>query len=497
MPIDFYYTSLQKEVIAMHLYDICPEAKEQSVPDCEIRSVTDDTRELQKGDVFLCIKGNSFDGHSAAAEMLEKGAAAVVAERDLGLERQVIVPDTRKQYALLAAAYYGNPEKKLKMTAVTGTNGKTTIAHIIQAILQDNGKKCACIGTAGYDVCGKIYEPDGDIPTTPRPMRFFSLLAEAVENGAEYCSIEASSQALAQSRLYGVRFEIGIFTNLTQDHLDVHGTMENYYKAKKLLFDQCDKALICTDDKYGKRLLDDPELTIPKKTYSITDAADYYSVNIKCAPAYVSYWFSSEAAEKSFPIEFAMPGMFNVANSIAAAAACTELGLKINDCVASLQRFEGIRGRCEVIHHGDFTVICDYAHTSDALEKILASVKSFAQGRVICVFGAAGERDADKRPEMGLVVGRNADYAVLTSDNPRFEDPMQIIEQVEKGLDKTTVPYRSIENRREAIEYALSTARAGDIVLLCGKGHETHQVYGNDYQHFDEHEIVKEIMSGK
>ena len=479
----------------MQLYEICPEAKEQGVADCKIRSVTDNTNDLEKGDIFVCIKGSSFDGHSAAAEMLKKGAAAVIVQQDLGLERQVIVSDTRKQYALLAAAYHGNPEKKLRMIAVTGTNGKTTIAHLIQAILQDNGKKCACLGTTGNDVCGKIYEPDGAIPTTPRPMALFKLLAEAAENGAEYCSIEASSQALVQSRLYGIHFDIGIFTNLTQDHLDVHGTMENYYKAKKLLFDGCEKALICTDDKYGKRLCE--ELSIPKKTYSITDAADYYSVNIKCAPDHVSYWFSSDSDEKSFPIKFGMPGMFNVANSIAAAAACSELGLKINDCVASLQKFQGIRGRCEVIYHGDFTVICDYAHTSDALEKILTSVKSFAEGKVICLFGAAGERDADKRPEMGLTVGKNADYAVLTSDNPRFEDPMQIIEQVEKGLDKTMIRYRSIENRREAIEYALSQAESGDIVLLCGKGHETHQVYGNDYRHFDEHEIVKEIMAGK
>ena len=454
--------------------------------------MTDNTNELEKGDVFVCIKGNSFDGHSAAAEMLEKGAAAVVTEKDLGLDRQIVVADTRKQYALMAAAYWGNPEKKLKIIAVTGTNGKTTIAHLVQFILQDNGKKCACLGTAGNDVCGKIYEPDGDVPTTPRQMAFFGLLAEAVQNGAEYCALEASSQALVQSRLYGIRFAIGIFTNLTQDHLDVHGTMENYYKAKKLLFDSCDKALVCTDDKYGRRLY--KELDIPKCSYSITDAADYYSVNIKCAQTCVSYWFSSSGDEKSFPIKFGMPGMFNVANSIAAAAACSELGISINDCVASLQRFDGVRGRCEVIYHGDFTVICDYAHTSDALEKILTSVKSYAEGRVICLFGAAGERDADKRPEMGLVVGRYSDYAVLTSDNPRFEDPMQIIGQVEKGLDKTTVQYLSIENRREAIEHALSQANTGDVVLLCGKGHETHQIYGNDYQHFDEHEIVKEIM---
>lgn len=477
----------------MQLYDICPEAEKQGVPDCGIRSVTDDTRQLQAGDVFVCIKGNSFDGHSAAAEMLEKGAAAVIVQKDIGLEKQIIVPDTRKYYALLAARYYGEPQKKLKIIAVTGTNGKTTTAHVIQFILQDNGKKCACFGTTGNDVCGKIYEPDGAIPTTPTPMVLFGYFAEAVRNGAEYCVLEASSQALSQSRLYGIEFEVGIFTNLTQDHLDVHGTMENYYKAKKLLFESCKKALVCTDDKYGKRLYD--ELDIPKRSYSINDAADYYSVNIKCDAASVSYWFSSAADEKSFPVRFSMPGRFNVANSIASAAACAETGIKINDCIASLLRFKGVKGRCEVIYDGDFTVICDYAHTPDALEKILTSVKGFAKGKIICLFGAAGERDADKRPDMGLIVGKNADRAILTSDNPRFEDPYKIMEQVEKGLDKTMIRYDSVENRREAIELALSLAEKDDVVLLCGKGHEDHQVYGDDYQHFDEHEIVAEIMS--
>ncbi len=480
----------------MLLYELCPKAEEQGLDNLPVRSVTDDTRELEAGDIFVCIKGNSFDGHSAAAEMLAKGAAAVVTERDLGLKNQIVVPDTRKEYALLAAAFYGEPQKKLKMIAVTGTNGKTTIAHLVQFILQESGRKCACIGTAGNDLCGgKIYDSDGDVPTTPRQMILFGWLAEAVKNGAEYCVLEASSQALAQNRLHGIEFEIGIFTNLTQDHLDVHGSMENYYKAKKKLFKSCKKALVCTDDKYGKRLYD--ELSIEKRSYSITDAADYYSVNIKCEPASVSYWFSSAADEKSFPVTFAMPGTFNVANSIAAAAACAEAGLKINDCIESLKRFKGVRGRCEVIYNGDFTVICDYAHTPDALEKILTAVKSFTKGKLICLFGAAGERDADKRPDMGLVVGKTADYAILTSDNPRFEDPYKIMAQVEKGLDKTMILYCSVENRYEAIEHALTRAQKDDVVLLCGKGHEDHQIYRDEYQHFDEHEIVAEIMAKK
>lgn len=476
----------------MKLYDICPQAMEKGISDVEINSVTDNTNKLQKGDIFVCIKGKNFDGHSAAREMEQKGAALIVAETDTGAERQLIVPDTREYYAYLAANYFDNPQNKLKMLAVTGTNGKTTIAHVIKHILDENGKKCACIGTAGCDLCGAFYEPDKDVPTTPRQMELFGYLAEALKNGAEYCSIEASSQALAQGRMYGITFEVGIFTNLTQDHLDFHGTMENYYKAKKSLFDHCKTAVICTDDKYGNRLY--KELKTEKRSYSTTDAADYYSVNVKTAPAYVSYWFSSDKDEKSFPIKFGMPGVFNVGNSMAAIAACTEAGIDINKCAEAVQTFKGIRGRCEVLYHGDFTVICDYAHTADALEKMLSSVKSFAEGRVICLFGAAGERDGEKRMDMGLVVGKNCNLAILTSDNPRFEDPYKIMDQVEKGLDKTMAVYIAIENRREAIEYALAQARSKDIILLCGKGHETYQVYGNDYMHFDEHEIVAELL---
>lgn len=476
----------------MRLYSVCPEAEKAGIEDREINSVTDNTAKLEAGDIFVCIKGVRFDGHSAAADMLKKGAALIVAETDTGCSPQIIVPDTRKYYARLAAAYYGDPQKKLKMIGVTGTNGKTTVARTIQWILNDNGMKCAYIGTTGIDLCGSFYEADSDVPTTPRQMELFGYLAAAVENGAEYCAIETSSQALAQSRLYGIEFAVGIFTNLTQDHLDFHGTMEKYYKAKRELFSHCEKALVCIDDKYGKRLCD--EIKCPKRTYSTRDAADYYSVNTKTAPAYVSYWFSSDKDEKSFPVKFGMPGSFNVANSLAAAGACAELGLDVEKAVASLQTFKGIRGRCEVIYDGDFTVICDYAHTADALEKILTAAKGFAKGRIICLFGAAGERDADKRPEMGLTVGRNSNLAVLTSDNPRFEDPYKIMEDVEKGLDKTPVMYCAVENRREAIEFALSKAKKGDVVLLCGKGHETHQIYGDECQHFDEHEIVNELL---
>ena len=476
----------------MTLFDLSPEAKEQGLENIEIRSVTDETGKVEQGDVFVCIKGNTFDGHEHAAEMLEKGAAAVVCERDMGLKQQIIVPNSRKYFRDLASRYYGEPTKKLKLIAATGTNGKSTIVNVIKFALRTLGQKAGALGTINYDTGGEVYEAH---LSTPRPMEMYRYFAEMVENGVEYCALEASSQALAQFRLYGEQFEIGIFTNLTQDHLDFHGTMENYYKAKKMLFKSCKKALICVDDKYGQRLA--KEIDIPVITYSAKDHADYYCVNIKGKSNGVSYWLSSVKEEKSFPVTFKMPGLFNVANSMAAIAACTELGFSINACVEAVCKCGGICGRMEVIWDGDFTVICDYAHTPDALEKTLATVKSFAEQRIICLFAAAGERDEGKRPDMGKIVGRIADVAVLTSDNPRFEDPEKIIAQVEEGLKKQDASYKIFVDRMEAIEYALNIAKSGDIVLLAGKGHETYQVIGDEYLDFDEHNIVKEIMMRK
>ena len=473
----------------MRLYDISEEAREQGVPDVEINSVTDDTRELKQGDIFVCIEGEKFDGHSKAAEMLEKGAAAVVVSHDLGLPRQIIVPNTRKYFAQLASAYYGNPTKKLKLVAATGTNGKSTIINVIKFMLNEMGHKAGSIGTIGYDVCGKVYEAH---LTTPRQMDLYRYFAEMAENGAEYCIMEASSQALAQYRICSEQFECAVFTNLTQDHLDYHGTMENYYRAKKMLFDMSKCAVVNIDGEYGKRLAG--ELEIPVYTYSTEEKGDYFSTGIQSRNSGISYWLSSKADEKSFRIDFKMPGRFNVANSMAAVAVCERLGFDINRCVEAVQKCTGVKGRSEVIYDGDFTVICDYAHTEDALRKILTTIKSFATHRIICLFGAAGERDDTKRKAMGETVAQLADYAVVTSDNPRFEDPVKIIDQVMEGILPYDIPYSIYVDRLDAIKFALSEAKKGDIVALCGKGHETYQVIGDNYMDFDEHKIVAEIM---
>ncbi len=478
----------------MKLFDIVSEQERGNISDCEIGTVTDDTRKVNKNDIFVAITGKNFDGHSACAEMLEKGAAAVVVERDLGLPQQIIVKNSREYYSVLASRYYGNPTKQLKMIAVTGTNGKTTIANIIQHILDENGRKCGYIGTSGYDVCGKVYEAH---LTTPYQMDLYRLFREMADNGAEYCVMEASSQALSQYRFSGERFVCGIFINLTQDHLDWHGTMENYYKAKRSLFKCCDNAVINIGDEYGQRLY--KELSSGKYgktkliTVSSSEIADFFSVNVKLRSGGVSYWLSSAADEQSYPVSFAMPGRFNVENSLCAAAACRAAGLEIREIVASLGTVKGVCGRAEILYDGKFTVICDYAHTEDGLRKILSTVKESVKNRLIVVFGAAGERDAGKRKAMGECVGDYCDIAVVTSDNPRFEDPQSIIDMVLEGFYDRTCAVHSYLDRFEAIRFAVSLAEEGDVIALCGKGHEKYQVIGDDYQPFDEHGIIKEL----
>jgi UDP-N-acetylmuramoyl-L-alanyl-D-glutamate--2,6-diaminopimelate ligase len=478
----------------LKLYDLCG-TECNNIENVPVTGITDNTKNLERDNIFVCITGRNFDGHSAAKEMLDKGAAAVVTQRDLGLSKQIIVPDTRKYYSFLASNFCGNPSERLKLIGVTGTNGKSTVLAMIKHILECFGKKCGSIGTVGYDVCGKIYEAR---LTTPYPMDLYGYLREMADNKAEYCVIEASSQALSQSRFSNEHFETAVFTNLTRDHLDWHGTMEKYFKAKRELFDMCNKAVIFADDIYGNKLIKyTGKKMVNTVTYSVKTAANYFAINVKQESGTLKYFISSTNAEKSFPVTLKMQGEFNAANSLAAVAVCTELGFPLEETVLALSSFNGVRGRSEVIYKGKFTVICDYAHTEDGLVKILQAVKSAQKcaGKSICVFGAAGERDESKRPAMGKAVAENCDFAVITSDNPRFENETDIIEQVAAGI-KGKFPYLKIADRKTAVITALETAKEGDTVILCGKGHETYQVIGDDYRHFDEREIVSEFVGG-
>ena len=475
----------------MKLYDLIREITETGLPDREISDVTSDTRrDMPAGFMFVCIKGNTFDGHNAAADMVAKGASVVVCERDLGLENQIIVEDTRALYPVLCARYFGDPQKQLKLIGVTGTNGKTTITTVMKKVLDSFGCKVGLIGTCQNEICDTVLET---ARTTPEPYELFELFRKMADAGCEYVIMEASSQGLEQKRLGPCEFAVGIFTNLTQDHLDVHGNMENYYQAKKLLFDVSARAIINVDDFYGRRYLE--EITIPSNTYSAETKADFFAEDILLSASGVKYVYCDGKRKRN--VDFKMPGLFNVSNSLAVIACCETLGFEADKVIKELNKMQGVRGRAEVVPTGkEFTVICDYAHTPDALVNVLSAIKSSAPGKVKCLFGCGGNRDATKRPLMAKAAAENADFLIVTSDNPRNEDPEDIISDILEGLKGEDTPYIKITDRREAIHWAVKNAEKNDIIVLAGKGHEDYQILAGGVKiHFDEREVVAEALA--
>lgn len=453
--------------------------------DVEITDVTSDTRKVTEGCLFVCIKGNNFDGHSAAEEVLSRGAAAIISEHDLGFEKQIVVENTRRIYPQICAVFFERPDDKMKIIGVTGTNGKTTITTVIKQVLEELGHKSGLIGTSHNEIGDEIIYAER---TTPEPYDLFKLLDRMAKAGCEYVVMEVSSQALEQYRIGPIHFAASVFTNLTQDHLDVHGTMENYYQAKKKIFDVCDVAIINADDEAGRRYFS--EISCPKYSFSVDGFADYYADCIKLSANGSTFWFSDGL--KTYPAKFAMPGLFNVSNLTAVIATLERIGFDARKIIAAAADCKGVKGRAEIIPTGrDFTVICDYAHTPDALENILPNVKHYTEGRLICLFGCGGNRDAKKRPLMAQAAARHADFLIITSDNPRDEDPEAIIEDITAGLSANYTSYITIPDRREAIYYAIRTAQTGDVIVLAGKGHEDYQVLKDDEKiHFDEREIV-------
>ncbi len=465
----------------------------EGLREVRITGVTSDSREAERGFVYVCVKGASFDGHEKARELLEKGAAAVITQKKLSLEREINVPDTRKLYPELLSAFYGRPTSRLKIGAVTGTNGKTTIVNLCAAITRATGHKTGVIGTLGVDTGeGLKYSHDGP-PTTPEPRRLYRLFKEMADGGTEYCFLEASSQGLAQNRFaQSERFAVGAFTNLTRDHLDYHGTMENYFAAKLSLFDRCETAVVNIDDDYGKEAAGYcRKKGMPCYTVSVEGEADYYTEMVKLYADRAEFILTDRAEKKSFPVRFPMTGFYNVSNAVTAAVMCKIMGIPLCDSLDALQSSGGVAGRLETLYSGDFTVIRDYAHTADGLEKLLCSLKPLTKGRLICLFGAAGERDAGKRPEMGAVCAKYADLLYVTTDSPRHEDPQKTIDDVVQGIPQN-IPHEEYTDRKQAVLAALNMAKAGDVVALCGKGHEDYQAVGDEYLHFDEKEIVEE-----
>lgn len=457
------------------------------ITDREITSITDDTRKVIKGSLFFCVKGTKFDGHMVATEMLEKGAVAVVCEHDLGLcDNQIITENSRKLYGEVCSAWFGHPEKKIKMIGVTGTNGKTTTTNIIKHILMKNGHKTGLVGTIQNEIGNEIIHTDN---TTPFAYDFMALLDRMVKSGCEYVVMEVSSFGLVQNRIGSSHFDVALFTNLTQDHLDYHKDMEDYYQAKKLLFGMCDKAICNIDDHYGERLYN--EINCPEYSFSTEKNADFKAENISVKANGSEFDFSLDG--KSYHVKTNMTGMFNISNVLGAVAICIQEGIPVEDIISAVGSYGGVKGRCEIIPTGrDFTVICDYAHTPDALENVLKSLKPYADNKLICLFGCGGNRDSAKRPEMAKSAEKYADKLIVTSDNPRDEKPEEIINEILSGL-AGDVPYDVVTDRREAIYHALKTAEKGDIIVLAGKGHEDYQILENNrHIHFDEREVVSD-----
>lgn len=456
--------------------------------DIEIEDVTQDSRMVKEGSLFVCVKGNTFDGHSVAGEMVAKGAPAVVCEKDLGLKNQVIVKNTRAVFSRICANYYGNPADKLKLIGLTGTNGKTTTTFLIKQILENMGKKVGLIGTVQNMVGDEIYPAKY---TTPDPYELQKLFSLMVDAGCEYCVMEVSSQALVQGRVNGLHFYIGAFTNLTQDHLDYHKTFENYFNAKRILFENCDIAVTNADDKNGLKIVEN--LPVKVYTYAVnTNNADYVAKNVRFLSNGVEYELVCDYIGR---VHCSIPGRFSVYNSLCAASIALSMGINFADVVKSVPLCDGVKGRIEVVPCSrDFTIIIDYAHSPDGLENIITSLKEIAKGRVVTLFGCGGDRDKTKRPLMGEIASRLSDFCIVTSDNPRSENPSEIIKDILAGMQNCSTPYEVVENRKEAIRFAIENAKKDDIILLAGKGHETYQILPTGTIHFDEREVVAEIL---
>ncbi len=470
------------------------EGIEHQIPEgleCEVQSVTADTRQIGAGSLFVCLRGTVNDGHDFAEKALRLGAVAVVCDHDLGLAKQVLSPDTHLAFALICANFFGNPQREMKMIGVTGTNGKTTITHMIKEMIEHFGHKTGLIGTIDNQI-GEMRFPAKY--TTPDPLTFYTTLARMRDAGCEYVVMEVSSHGLAQQRVAGCSFDAAVFTNLTQDHLDYHKTMENYYQAKKRLFTMCKKAVINLDDEYGQRLAKECECEV--LTFSIRqDAADYTAKSIALRPHESTFAFvgNSVIARAKVPI----PGEFSISNAMASIVTGLALSFPLEEVIGCIADTKGIPGRFEILKTDTpFTIIRDYAHTPDALEKVLSTLRATVkEGRIIALFGCAGNRDPAKRKEMPEIAARLADFVILTSDNPRSEDPTKIIEDSKPGLLKHRTPYRVIVDRYQAIRWALENAQPGDTLLLAGKGHEDYQVLAHGTIHFDEKEIVEELLA--
>ncbi|MCT4563791.1 MAG: UDP-N-acetylmuramoyl-L-alanyl-D-glutamate--2,6-diaminopimelate ligase [Maledivibacter sp.] len=469
--------------------------------DIDITGVAYDSRKVKKGNLFVCIIGLKTDGHKYIEGAIKNGACVVIIEKEMKNIKDIIdeygisvirVEDSRNVLSKLSANFYNSPSGKINTVGITGTNGKTSITYLITSILEANNKKTSIIGTMKNKIVDEEYKTSN---TTPESLELQYLFNEMVKKDVDLCVMEVSSHSLDLKRVEDVKFNIGVFTNLTAEHLDFHRDMESYRNAKiKLFYKTSDFNIINIDDKYGKGIYNEiKNLNTPVLSYGIDNACDIRAEDISMSVT--SSEFKLVTPRYSGPVKINIPGLFSIYNILAAISVCYSMGYSYEELSMGIESIKPIRGRFEPVENNKgISVIIDYAHSPDALENVLKTINQFAKGKVIVVFGCGGDRDSSKRPIMGRIAYDMADYLVVTNDNPRTEDPNMIVEDILRGMGQDKNKYDAVIDRRKAIKIAISRAQKDDIVLIAGKGHETYQIINDEVLDFDDREVAIEFL---
>lgn len=459
--------------------------------ECEITGISYNSKLTKAGDAFVAIKGLSTDGHKFIPMAAENGASVVVCssvpETDIPY---VLTDDCRRALALMSGNFYGNPAAGMKMIGITGTSGKTTSSYLIKHILEKKlNAKVGLIGTNGNMIGDEHIHSE---MTTPESLELHGLFRRMADAGCTHVVMEVSSHSLEMERVAGIHYDVAEYTNLSQDHLDLHGTMEKYAAAKKKLFSQCSAACINKDDKWFDFMCAGETCAIRSFSAERNDA-DLTAKDIRLSANGVR--FAAVCGDELAIVRLAIPGLFSVHNALGAISVCMALGVSLGGCADALESAKGVKGRVEIVPtDGDYSIVIDYSHKPDALENVLKTLRPVTKGRLIALFGCGGDRDKAKRPIMGAIAADNSDLVIVTSDNPRTEEPEEIIREIVEGMKNKRTPKKVICDRIEAIHWAIDNARPGDVILLAGKGHEDYQVVGHEKHHMDEREIVAEWL---
>lgn len=477
---------LKKLIKSLEIIDVIGDT------DKEITEIKTDCNSSTQGSLFVCLKGLDDDGHNYVLKAQKYGAVAVVCQKKLETDlTQIIVKDTRSALSVLASEFYGRADKKLSIIGVVGTNGKTTTTHIIADVLNGAGIKCGVIGTLGVFYGDKFIEPT---LTTPDPVLLHKIFSDMVSNGVKAVVMEISAHAIFWKKICGLKFKVGIFTNFSRDHLDFFGDMESYKKVKKEFFkgNACEYSVINSDDIVGIEIAKSAKNTI---TYGIDNPADVFALNLENTEQGTS--FVLNLFDCIYTINLPLIGKFNVSNALACATATALMGVKTDYIAKKLNQVNKVSGRLERVYKGDFSVYVDYAHTPDGLEKSLSALRDITSGKLICLFGCGGNRDQGKRADMGKISGKLADFTVITSDNPRYEEPMEIIKEIENGTLEFSKNYVLIEDREASVEYAINMCGRGDTLLIAGKGGENYQEILGIKRPYNDKDTVDGILRGE